>query len=330
MNKNYYSIFGPHIVKFIAFKQALGYKYKDASWALSFLDELAQEMDLSEVTITKELADQYGIKRPNESEKTLSNRVQIIGQFAKYLCSMGFRSFVPNLPRVKSTFTPYIFTREQIRAIFTACDELEPAVGHSNSFLFAIPLLIRLLYGTGLRVSEALNLTLNDVDLVNECLTLRNCKNGKDRIVLMAGSLACAMEEYIAYRKRHASSKKEDRIFVRRDGVSLNLFAAYKWFRKILYVAGISHGGRGRGPRLHDIRHSFACHSLASMAASEMDMYNALLLLSTYLGHQSLEATEGYVRMTAELYPDLINKASALSADVFPMIYINTEADETN
>jgi len=327
--KNYYSILGPHIVKFIAFKHRLGYKYKD-TWALSFLDDLAQEMDLPEVTISKELADQYGIKRSNESDKTLSNRVQIIGQFSKYLCSMGFRSFVPKLPRVKSTFTPYIFTKEQIQTIFMVCDELEPALRHQNSFLVTMPLLIRLLYGTGLRVSEALNLTFNDVDLVNECLTLRYCKNGKDRIVLMAGSLACVMEEYIAYRNRYASSRKEDRIFVRRDGVPLNLFAAYKWFRKILSIAGISHGGRGHGPRLQDVRHCFACHSLASMAESEMDMYNALLLLSTYLGHQSLEATEGYVRMTAELYPDLIKKASALSADVFPMIYINTEADETN
>lgn len=325
MNKNYYSILGPHIINFISFKQGLGYKYKDASWALSFLDELALEMDLSDMAITKELADQYGIKRPNESDKTLSNRVQIIGQFSKYLCSMGFQSFIPKPPRISTIFTPYIFTKDQIQIIFMVCDELEPALRHQNSFLVTVPILIRLLYGTGLRLGEAVKLTINDIDFVNKCLTLRNCKNGKDRIVPMTGSLAYALEEYISYRNQYTSAKMEDRIFVRRDGTPLTHYAAYKWFRKVLFVAGISHGGRGRGPRLHDMRHSFACHSLASMAESEMDMYNALLLLSNYLGHQSLEATEGYVRMTAEIYPDLIKKATALSSNVFPLIYTDIE-----
>jgi len=78
------------------------------------------------------------------------------------------------------------------------------------------------------------------------------------------------------------------------------------------------------------LRHTFSVHSLAAMSESELDLYHSLPLLSNYLGHQSLEATDKYVRLTAEMYPDLIKKTSDIYSSVFPVIDINTEDDETN
>ena len=319
MNRHYYSVFGPYIVKFQELKNSLGYKYTYAGYALSSFDRLALEKNVFEIAITKELADEFCKKGPNESDKTRHTRIQILSQFARFLCDLGFRSYVPKLPKFKSTYTPYIFSRDQMQAIFKAIDELAPS-RNRNSVVYSIPVLIRLLYGTGIRISEALNLTCNDINLHDKYMVLRNSKNGKDRMVPLSESLVSACEEYLMYRNQFPSIRKENRFFIKPDGSTMNRGPVYCWFRKILYVANISHGGRGHGPRLHDLRHTFSVHSLISMSESELDLYYSLPLLSTYLGHQSLEATDKYVRLTAEMYPDLIKKTSNICSSVFPVI----------
>jgi len=330
MNRIYYSVLGPYMMKFIELKNNLGYKYKDVGYAFSTFDRLAFEKNVSEIAITKEIADEWSIKRPNESDKTRYNRIQNISQFSHFLCDLGFRSYIPKLPKVKSTFTPYIFSKDEINIIFTASDKLVPSCRNHNSSVFAMPVLIRLLYGTGIRISEALSLSCNDINLNEKYLLLRNCKNGKDRMVPFSDSVANACSEYVKYRNITPFKRKEKRLFIKPDGSPMNIFLAYKWFRKIIYIANISHGGRGYGPRLHDLRHTFSVHSLALMSESGLDLYYSLPILSTYLGHQSLEATDRYVRLTAEMYPHLIKKTSEICSSMFPIIDLNTDEDETN
>ena len=103
-----------------------------------------------------------------------------------------------------------------------------------------------------------------------------------------------------------------------REGYSAE--SVYIWFRKILFNAGTSHGGRGLGPRLHDVRHPFSVHSLKAMSEAGMDLYYSLPILSNYLGHQSLEATDKYVRLTSDMYPELIQNTNKLCEYVFPEV----------
>lgn len=156
MVRIYYSIYGPYIVKFIALKNSLGYKYKDAGRALSLLDNMALIKDVDEVAITKELADEFSEKRPNETEKTRYNRMQILSQFAQFLCNLGLKVYMPRLPKVSGAFIPYIFSADEMDSIFEVCNGLVPTCRHRNSAVFVVPFLIRLLYGTGIRISEAL------------------------------------------------------------------------------------------------------------------------------------------------------------------------------
>ena len=329
MNRFYYSVFGSYIIQFIEFKQSLGYKYKRAGWALSMFDHLALEKDVAKPVITKELADQYCLKRPNETGKTRSNRVCILAQFAQFLNHLGLRSAIPKCPPSKNMYTPYIFSKEQMQIIFMACDGLSPSYNR-NSSIHAIPALIRLLYATGLRVSEALRLEYDDVNLHSKYLMLRNTKNGKDRMVPISDTLAKVCEEYVKYRNLFPSIKKADRFFIKADGSSISVESVYRWFRKILYKANIPHGGRALGPRLHDLRHTFSVHSLAFMSKSGSDLYCSLPVLSTYLGHKSLRGTNIYVRLTAEMYPNLIKKASLICAGVFPVTNVKKEDYETD
>lgn len=329
MIRVYYSLYGPYIVKFIELKNSLGYKYKDAGWSLSLLDKIAQKNDVNSVAITKELADEYGLKRPNETDKSRYNRIQILRQFAQFLCDLGIGSHIPILPRYGGGFTPYIFSHEQMLAIFRVCDGLSPTCRNRNSAVFAIPFLMRLLYGTGIRIGEAIRLSIDDIDLTQQYLILKDTKNGKDRMVPFDESLGAICKDYLRYRALFHGSKNTNRLFILPDGRLFNETLAYKWFRKIIWAAGIPHGGKSKGPRMHDLRHTMAVHSLATMARKGLDMYHSLPLLSIYLGHQSLTATDGYVRLTKEMYPDLLKQSGSITSCVFPPIK-NQDDDQTH
>ena len=94
----------------------------------------------------------------------------------------------------------------------------------------------------------------------------------------------------------------------------------YKAFRTLLWQAGISHQGKGIGPRLHDLRHTFCVHTLANQVSNNVDLYVSLPILSTYIGHNSIQATQRYVRLTEEVYPELIEKISQKCAYVIPEV----------
>ena len=312
----FHGIYAGLLDQYINFKQSLGYKFVDAYFTYSFFDRMTLEREETTIGITRDLADTWAKQRPNESDSTRYRRVMYLIHFSRYLCDLGYDSFVPTYPTsYKSTFIPYILTKQQINDIFKACDSIEIG-SFANSQAVVIPALFRLMYGTGIRVGEAVSLLKTDVDLNNNTLIIRDSKNGKERMIPFAQSVAEACRGYRSSLPENAVYASN--FFVRRNGMPCNKKHLYDWFRKVLFVAGISHGGRGNGPRLHDVRHCFSVHSLAKMAADGVDLYYSLPILSEYLGHQSLEATEKYVRLTAEMYPGLISQANNICAYAFP------------
>ena len=116
---------------------------------------------------------------------------------------------------------------------------------------------------------------------------------------------------------------KSDYFFLKHNGQPCGTQAIRNWFTKALEAAEMTHKGRVQKgvkspPRLHDLRHTFAVTALASMAQAGLDLYVSLPILSNYLGHQSIGATDHYVRLTQSYYPDLLQKADTLCIDVFP------------
>jgi len=321
MSKYYYSVYGPYIEQYLDVQRSLGFKPKQRNYMLVSFDKLALERDEEVVGISKELADEWGRKVLNESEINKYKRIQALRLFASFLCKIGYPSYIAQLPKFKTVFTPYIFTNEQIRGFFDVCDQLVTR-STNRSIFFVIPTLFRLLYATGLRTSEALSLTCQDVNLKGSYLIVRNSKNGMDRMVPISDTLVDVCRVYFEYRNHYSKLvyKISDCLFINQDGSKCNNYTIYRWFRRILYEAGISHGGRGIGPRVHDFRHTFACHSLANMTVKGLDLYYSLPILSTYLGHRSLAATDGYVRLTAQMYPEIATKVNELAPDIFPKI----------
>lgn len=318
-DKGKQGVLRPFIRDFIKMRHNLGYQSRNMESGLKAFDAFAYRQGHNEVTIPKELAQKWCKRRNDEATGSWSGRTNFLRQFAIYLSNIGFETYIPSRPPCKhdSTFTPYIYTAEEIKRIFEAADQFRMHdKSHANNLLISVPLLIRMLYATGIRIGEAIHLNMEDVNLEENYLVVKNGKNGKDRMVPFSDSLAEGCRQYLKYRKRLPDHC--NRFFVKSNGRECQPGGCLYWWNKILACAGIKHRGKIRGPRIHDLRHTFCVKSMHDMSAQGKDIYYSLPILSTYIGHQSIAATDKYVRMTSEMYPELIDKLDSICSYIYP------------
>jgi integrase len=166
----------------------------------------------------------------------------------------------------------------------------------------------------------------SDVDLVQGILTIRNSKSGKSRYVPMSPEL---VEKCLYYDKtRLKQDRGNDWFFSTPQGDEYCRSAVCKAFRKVLTKAGISHGGIGKGPRLHDFRHTFSVHCLQKWISDGNELTSAIPYLSAYLGHDGFDYTESYLRMTAEVYPDVSNLLQSHYGYIIPRFEVAEDEND--
>jgi integrase len=325
MNKQrgYISVYATLFDKFILIKRGLGYVANETERILIQFDKYFFEENETNSGITKEQIEKWRSTLINDAPATIYHKHVILGQFCRFLRDMGYDCYIPKLPNYpgKYYFIPYIFSDEEMKRVFDACDNLHPFDKNKRTALFIIPSLIRLLYGTGIRIGEALSLKNKDIDFDHLCIYIRKSKNGEERLVPLSETLTEVLKQYVHYRNHVPIadiSNREKPFFVSPRGTAFERKCVYDRFRSILKKAGVPYFGGHKGPRLHDLRHTFAVHSLAMMAKSGLDLYYSLPLLSTFLGHKTLDATEQYVRLTSEMYSNILKDENGVCAHIFP------------
>lgn len=320
------SILATPIEGYIAEKRAVGYKFEKGARMLKRFDTFAYSNSFSEMALTKQLVTTWSTRSPTETISTQCGKISLLRGLAEYMNRIGYPAHV--YPRAMVTidryaYTPYIFTRDEIKRMFEACDCYPPNNGTPNRHLI-LPLLLRMLYGCGLRISEALNLTIQDVDINKGTLYIRNAKFGKERVLPMADSL---MQRCCDYRNVNDIKIRGNPFFFPSPfGGHYSESTIYTHFREVLHQAGISHLGRGKGPRIHDMRHTFAVNCLKKWVVEGKDLNNCLPYLSAYLGHEDMRGSQRYLRLTADLYPDITCKIEKHCSYMIPEV----EAYETN
>lgn len=303
----YSGVLAPVYESFIQEKRAVGYQYNSEAKRLSEFSRFTLAFDFPVNELPKEIVQAWIAKKSTDSDRNQYARFSLICQFAKYMVRIGYPAYVPRpdeVGKVRQNYVPYIFSHKEVRAFFKAADAMTKSP-HSIAPRrhLIMPVLFRMLYCCGLRVSEVLKLKGEDVDLEQGIITIRDSKNGKTRYVPLSDELTKICADYD--KTRLVGTPDNDWFFAAPDGGRYDTRAIYNTFRTLLWEAGISHGGRGKGPRLHDFRHTFCVHSLERWVSNGLDPSVFLPRLTAYLGHSDFSSTEKYLRMTAEAFPEV-------------------------
>lgn len=316
---NFSGPFKIHIQNFLEVKQALGYKYIAEALHLKRFDKYTCVRYSSARILTKEIVMEWCSRKPYERQKNLCVRASIVRQFAIYLDNQGIEAYVIPKHHFSSNekYVSYIYTETELLHFFRETDRCHYCSQCPYRHL-VMPILFRMIYSCGLRVSEARLLKVQEVDLSNGILTINHSKKDNSRLVPMTDELTRRCKAYS--KEAHYSSSVEEYFFPSIDGRPLTNGNIYKNFRKFLRKAGISHGGRGLGPRIHDFRHSFAVHCLKRWSVEGKDLMTYLPILRVYLGHGSFDETAYYLKMTADVFPEITLKLEHAYPELIPVI----------
>ncbi len=223
-------------------------------------------------------------------------------------------------PYREYSYTPYIFSEQQLGLILGAIDSLcKKGISTHSDLIF--PVVFRILIGCGTRITETLCIEKKDIDLESGSLILRHTKDAKERIIPVAASL---VKRFRLYQKKCQVFRNFDSktwFFPNKNGLPYSSETAYSLFRRALSVAGISHGGRGKGPRLHDLRHTYAVRVLNKWVQAGNNLTTALPYLAIYMGHEGLKASQHYLRLTATMFPELLQTVEKKYGWIIPEVY---------
>ena len=305
---------------FVAEKQATGDSYSKAVSTLKRFDLFCINTEHDNVDLTKELVLNWTRKQQHEKDTNQTTRVSLMRMLGSYMVRNGYNYYIyPSRVDIITDYqyVPHIFTNKELASLFQQADRCTSHNRSPNRPLM-LPLIFRILYGCGLRISEVLKLRVKDVLLDDGTLQILNAKFNKDRLVPLCPSLSKRCRDYM--QRVHFIPNPEEYFFPSPLGGKYKERTIYQYFRRFLWQAGISHGGRGSGPRLHDLRHTFAVHCLKRWVVDGVDLTVALPFLSTYLGHTGLKGTQRYLRLTAELYPGIVSAVETKFSEMIPEV----------
>lgn len=306
-NEEFYGVYKEIFENYVFYKRSLGYKYgKSRIKKLQLLNKhVIEKFNPTEVIFTQEMTESFMALFKEKASQTYHNSECLLRQLGLFLVNQGYDNiyvYPESKVRVTTTFVPYIYSKEEIIKLFKATDELLETIKYNPDYRIFYQVLIRLLYSTGLRISEALNLKKEDVDLINDVLIINNGKNNVTRLV----PFNLFLHEWLLRYKEYPVINNSDYFFkpIRaRTRSQITIDSSFK--KTLLPAANIPYKLDNTGPRIHDLRHTFACHSLDKMIKEGRDPYCALPYLSTYLGHKGIESTEKYLRLTEEHFNEI-------------------------
>jgi integrase len=300
-------------------KRAVGYKYVCEERALARFEAFCAREFPGLDTVTRAAVEAWiaAARRRAVKPATVNNLIAPVRELARWLHRRGVHAYV--LPggvlSKPARYVPYIYSDRELAALFEQTDRChycrEVPVRH-----LVMPVLFRTIYACGLRCSEARLLRVKDVDVENGVLQIRDAKGGKDRQIPVSEQLR---ERLAGYQAKLAGQSGWEWFFPgATPGVPLTLNNVNRNFRRFLWQARIPHGGRGHGPRVHDLRHTMAVNNLRSWFEREANVGALLPVLQTYLGHSSIGDTAYYLHLTAQSYPDITARVQQAFGDIVP------------
>jgi len=291
------SALGTALPAYLDLRRGLGYKARQQE---KNLHDFVRFMTRRRATvITRKLALKWAMQ-PQYSHSTWRHRLIDIRGFARYLLSMEPRTEVPptDLFPLRPRPTPHLYTGKEITKLLKAALNLQPP---DSLRRFTYYCLLGLLAVSGLRISEALGLRREDVDMEQGVLTIHGTKFGKSRLVPVHRTTQCVLTRYAQRRDKQFQPQRSPYFFVGTGGDRLRPRSVRKVFHWLLRQTGLRETENQPGPRLHDFRHHVAVYTLLGWYRSGRNVESLLPVLATYLGHSSIRDTYWYLSACPEL-----------------------------
>ncbi len=294
------------ITAYVTLQRSLGLRFISSARLLRQYGHTMGDINIDEVQPDGVVAFLLGT---GALSATCKVRYSVLCGLYKFATTRGYvqqSPLPPDLPTPPRPQSPYVYSTEELRRLIEATPVLH--VGHSRQQAAMYRTLILLLYSTGLRIGEALGLTVRDVNLIDALVTVRNTKFYKTRLVPIGPKLTAELACHLKRRRLLPLPEGEDsKFFTSRTGRGWAYQHVITLFQHLRTAAKITcPPGEIRPPRLHDLRHTAAVHRVVAWYRSGQDVQRLLPNLATYLGHLDLRSTQRYLHMT----PDLLDQAS--------------------
>lgn len=261
--------------------------------------------------LTNELAIEWATASKKKTHSVFARRLEALRGFARYYKIIDTKTEIPPLNFYGPTHLraqPYIYSEKEIYNLIEAAKKFSP----NNSLKpITFKYLLGILLSTGLRISEAIHLTRQDVDLHHNILTIKETKCHKSRYVPVHKSTQNALKRYILIRDRRVSLPLDATFFINDNGRALQIKPLDRYFRQLCEITGL-----GKKPRLYDVRHTFVCQRLLKWYQEGKNVNEMMIYLSTYLGHSKITDTYWYITAVPELMSIVANKFEKFATSV--------------
>ncbi len=295
-----HSCLAAQIENFINLRRLSGTDYQSQAQLLGYFDRFVFEQEPCEPRITPEITDRYQQSLSHLAPRTRFNRFCVVKQLCEYLARSDPLGYVPEplkaLPS-QGVHQPYIYSCSELQALLATASELPPENSlrpHTSRTLLGV------LYSTGIRIGEALALNLEHFDSAEQQLYIAEGKFRKARWVPLSASTCRVLKQYVQKRLQIRAHLPDSPLLLNQRSGRLHQCTVNQSFRHLLRQCGIHHN-KHTGPRIHDLRHTFAVHRLLVWYRDGEDVNARLPWLATYMGHVDIHSTQVYLRATPEL-----------------------------
>ena len=318
------SVLKDEIAWFLALRKTSKSKsvYDHDRHTFKLFDEYLCSFDCKDKNLTEDQVTGW-IGTLTGKSSTIANVVVVVRIFLAYLNGYGINAYVPPIPKVSDDYIPYIFSDDEMKLIFSISDTLQIGKPQKNILIHVeLPMILRLMYGCGLRIGETLSLKMKDVDFDAGVLTMKYTKGDKQRLVPMHPSLTEILGQYCM--AMGMIGYPEAYLFPASDSMEpVTVHNARHKFSFILKQGNIFLRERKkhqRGPCMHCLRHVFAFKSFANAEKAGRRVDDTIPYLSIYLGHDSLKETEKYLKFSNEMFPNAMELFDGYTAQIFPEV----------
>lgn len=292
---------------YIALKRSLGMRFSTQPRVFRALCRQVGDIDAEQLT-------SEAVRAFLDGEKGFTNtwilKCRLLRGLFSFAISRGMmsRSPLPDfMPSPLPDFRPHIYSMQELADLVQATSVLKSPRNPLQPYTFRVLLLV--LYGTGMRVGEALRLRFPDVDLHSHMLTVRDTKFFKSRLVPLGPKLNAELVAFGKQRSRLPTPEGQgSAFFASSTGRPIPYQHIITLFQRVRRAACILHDPESSyPPRLHDLRHTAAVHRIIAWYQAGSDVQSLLPQLATYLGHKDLRGTQRYLSIT----PELLEQAAA-------------------